>query len=63
MIVGGVTNPRSFKQTEPIVITSTDTNPDYSIDSGYNFQVVMEEAGPITSFSITPTDTKNGVIN
>lgn len=63
LIVGGVTNPRSMKETEGIVITSTDTNPDYSIDTGYNFKVTMEEAGPITSFSITPTNTMNGVVN
>jgi hypothetical protein len=63
LIVGGVTNPRSFKETGPITIISADTNPDYSIDTGYSTTVIMEEAGPITSFSITPTDTMNGIVN
>jgi hypothetical protein len=33
------------------------------IDSGYNLQVINKNAGPITSFSVTPTSVINGEAN
>ena len=63
LIIGGITNPRSFKPTDPIIVTTLDTDRVSVIDSGYEFPVVNTIPGPITSFSIDPTSVTNGEVN
>lgn len=49
--VGGITNPRSFKETEVFKMTTLDTDAESQIDSGYDLTATMTEAGEISSFS------------
>lgn len=61
--VGGATNPRSFKPTGPIRITTLDTDGESVIDTGFNRSAVMTLAGPVTSFSAVQTNFTNGDLN
>lgn len=61
--IGGATNPRSFKPTQPIMVTSLDTDGVSQIDVGYNTQAVMTIPGEVTSFSITQDKFVNGIVN
>jgi hypothetical protein len=61
--IGGVTNPRSFKPSGDIVVTSFDTDGESKIDVGYKNKAEMTIAGPVTSFSVSQTNFTNGDIN
>lgn len=61
--IGGITNPRSFKPSDPIIVTTLDTDTVSVIDTGYSIPVVNTIPGPITSGSIEPTSVTNGEVN
>jgi hypothetical protein len=61
--IGGITNPRSFKPSDPIIVTTLDTDTVSVIDTGYNIPVVNTIPGQITSGSIEPTSVTNGEVN
>lgn len=62
-MIGGVQNPRSFKPTANITLTTIDVDGVTLIDSGFNKSAVMTIPGLINGFTITPSSVVNGALN
>jgi hypothetical protein len=61
VIIGGVTNPRSFKPTGNFFMQTLDIDKVSPIDIGFNAETAMTQPGPITGASLVKSNYTNGV--
>lgn len=61
--VGGVINPRSFKETAQFEMSSLDIDAISHIDDGYKIGVAMTIPGEMTGFEAVQTNDMNGIVN
>lgn len=57
--VSGIRNPRSFKPTEAIVISSVDSQ-GFVIDQGTDVNIVMNQMASWSALTFTPQNLTNG---
>lgn len=62
IVIEGVVNPRSFKETEKWLMSSMDTDGVSAIDVGYKIGVTMTIPGDMNGFFAQTEQTMNGEI-
>lgn len=61
--IGGITNPRSFKETGKFMMTTMDIDGISHINEGYEKTIRMSVAGDMGGFKVKQTSNTNGVVN